>query len=124
MSVDSSTTAASRSETARNKPSVAQRIMRIPATLDRLLYKTMQWLLIFPIKVYQITLSPLIGRQCRHYPTCSHYAIEAIERHGPVYGFWLAFWRIMRCNPFFRGGVDPVPPVPRAATEKESGKQT
>lgn len=92
-------------------PHSRSRIALVINQLDQLLYAALKRLLIFPIKVYQITLSPLIGGQCRHWPTCSHYAIQAIERHGPFYGLWLAVWRIVRCNPFFRGGVDPVPPV-------------
>ncbi len=87
------------------------RIALIIDELDKLLYAALKQLLIFPIKVYQVTLSPLIGGQCRHWPTCSRYAIEAIERHGPFYGLWLALWRIARCNPFFHGGMDPVPPA-------------
>lgn len=50
------------------------------------------------------------GGACRFTPTCSQYAIEAIEVHGAIKGSWLAFKRIMRCNPFFKGGFDPVPP--------------
>lgn len=60
------------------------------------------------IRIYQMTLSPLIGRQCRFVPTCSNYAIEAIERHGLFRGGAMAAWRILRCNPFCRGGFDPV----------------
>ena len=78
--------------------------------LDALLNHALKRVLILPIRIYQVTLSPLIGRQCRHYPTCSNYAIEAIERHGPFYGLWLAVWRIVRCNPLAKGGLDPVPP--------------
>lgn len=66
-------------------------------------------LLIRLIRVYQLTLSALIGRQCRFYPSCSNYAMEAIERHGIVSGSWLAIRRIGRCHPFHPGGVDHVP---------------
>ncbi len=67
--------------------------------------------LIFLIKTYQMTLSPRISHgSCRYYPTCSSYAIEAIEIHGIIKGSALAFWRILRCNPFCKGGYDPVPP--------------
>lgn len=58
-----------------------------------------------------MTLSPRISHgSCRYYPTCSSYAIEAIEVHGIIKGSALAFWRILRCNPFCKGGYDPVPP--------------
>ena len=61
------------------------------------------------IRIYQLTLSPYIGGQCRFYPTCSHYAAEAIRSHGPLTGSWLAMRRLSKCHPFNQGGVDPVP---------------
>lgn len=61
------------------------------------------------IRVYQLTLSPYLGRQCRFYPTCSHYAREAIEHHGLVRGSMLTIRRLGRCHPFHAGGVDLVP---------------
>lgn len=64
------------------------------------------------IRLYQLTLSPLLGRQCRFYPSCSHYAREALEEHGFTHGGWLAIRRLARCHPFNPGGVDPVPPRP------------
>ena len=63
----------------------------------------------FMHKLYKITLSPFIGQQCRFEPSCSDYALEAVERRGLVIGFWLALMRICRCNPLCRGGHDPVP---------------
>ncbi|GAB0147888.1 membrane protein insertion efficiency factor YidD [Marichromatium gracile] len=68
------------------------------------------------IRVYQYVLSPLLGPRCRFYPTCSHYAIEAIECHGPVYGSYLAVRRVLRCHPWHPGGVDPVPPARQTST--------
>ena len=65
--------------------------------------------LILMIRGYQLWVSPLLPAACRYYPTCSAYAIEAIERHGPVSGSWLAIRRIARCHPFRAGGYDPVP---------------
>lgn len=59
------------------------------------------------IRVYQITLSPFIGQQCRFHPTCSHYTIGAIEKHGAIIGCLKGAWRICRCNPFNPGGHDP-----------------
>jgi putative membrane protein insertion efficiency factor len=67
-------------------------------------------LFILLIRAYQYVLSPMFGQRCKYYPTCSNYAIEALRVHGVVRGAGLAAWRIVRCNPFSNGGVDPVPP--------------
>lgn len=64
-----------------------------------------------PVILYRKWLSPLKPPTCRFYPTCSKYALDAIETHGALYGGWLAVRRICRCHPFHPGGVDPVPPV-------------
>ena len=64
---------------------------------------------IIPIKIYQILISPLLGPHCRFTPTCSQYAVEAIEKHGPIKGIWLAIKRIARCHPWGGCGHDPVP---------------
>lgn len=61
------------------------------------------------IRFYQKHISPGLPRCCKYLPTCSQYAIEAIEVHGVLIGCLLAAWRILRCNPFSRGGYDPVP---------------
>ena len=66
--------------------------------------------LIALIRGYQKFISPHLGDNCRFYPTCSAYAIEALRVHGVCKGVLLAGWRILRCNPFGKGGVDPVPP--------------
>ena len=71
--------------------------------------KILNYFLIVPIKLYQILLSPLIGPSCRFNPTCSNYAIEAINKHGPIKGFWLAIKRISKCHPWGGSGHDPVP---------------
>ena len=63
------------------------------------------------IRVYQLTISPLIGPTCKYYPSCSHYGFEAVRRHGAVRGTVLAGWRVLRCNPWSNGGVDEVPAV-------------
>jgi hypothetical protein len=68
-----------------------------------------QHLLVGLIRVYQVALSPYFGSQCRFTPTCSHYAREAITRHGVLKGGWLAIRRIGRCHPYHPGGEDPVP---------------
>ena len=69
----------------------------------------MMWLLLIPIKIYQKCISPLTPPMCRFTPTCSNYAIEAIKKHGPIKGMWLAIKRIARCNPWGGSGYDPVP---------------
>ena len=66
-------------------------------------------ILIGLVRVYQKYLSPLKGHStCIYFPTCSQYAVEAIEKHGALKGGLLAVWRILRCNPFSKGGYDPV----------------
>lgn len=65
--------------------------------------------LIFFIRIYQYTLSPYIGRSCRYVPSCSVYSIEAIQKHGPIKGGWLAAKRVSSCHPWGGSGYDPVP---------------
>jgi hypothetical protein len=65
-------------------------------------------LLTAPIRLYQRVISPLVPRRCRYEPTCSAYAAEAVRSYGPIRGFVLAVWRVLRCNPFSGGGIDPV----------------
>lgn len=69
----------------------------------------MKKLLIKSIRFYQKNISANTQPKCKYYPTCSHYAIEALEIHGVLKGTALATWRFLRCNPFSKGGVDPVP---------------
>lgn len=61
------------------------------------------------IKGYQLLISPLLGPTCKYYPSCSHYGLEAVRRHGAVKGTVMAGWRVLRCNPWSNGGVDEVP---------------
>ncbi|MEM1184704.1 MAG: membrane protein insertion efficiency factor YidD [Planctomycetota bacterium] len=61
------------------------------------------------IRLYQLTLRPVMGRQCRFSPTCSDYGLEAYRLHGPIRGTRLTVWRILRCQPFCKCGYDPVP---------------
>ncbi len=68
------------------------------------------WWMIGAIRVYQRTLSPLLGRSCRYHPTCSHYTVEALDTHGLLRGGWLGLRRLGRCHPWREGGFDPVPP--------------
>ncbi len=69
----------------------------------------MQRALILVIRGYQYLISPFLGNHCRFYPSCSSYALEAIEHHGAVRGSGLALRRIARCHPWHHGGIDPVP---------------
>ena len=65
--------------------------------------------LIWLLRIYKYAISPMLGRSCRFHPSCSEYAIEALERHGPVKGLILAVRRVGRCHPWHPGGYDPVP---------------
>jgi uncharacterized protein len=75
---------------------IVRSIVRLPA-----------WMIIALVRVYQLTLSPIVGRHCRFRPTCSNYMIEAVEKYGAVRGSLKGIWRIIRCNPLCRGGYDP-----------------
>ncbi len=69
----------------------------------------MKQLLLLIVRFYRSCISPLLPPSCRYYPTCSAYAMEAIERYGAQRGGWMALRRILRCHPFHKGGYDPVP---------------
>lgn len=69
----------------------------------------MKWLELALIRAYQLLISPILPPSCRFYPSCSSYGLEAIHAHGSLKGTGLATWRLLRCNPFSDGGVDPVP---------------
>ena len=69
----------------------------------------MKALLLFTLRAYQYAIRPLMGANCRFFPSCSDYAREAVERHGAVKGAWLAARRVARCHPYHPGGYDPVP---------------
>jgi putative membrane protein insertion efficiency factor len=71
----------------------------------------MKAVLLAMIRAYRFLVSPWVGNQCRYWPTCSEYAAEAIGRHGAMRGGWLAARRVLRCNPWHAGGLDPVPEV-------------
>ena len=73
------------------------------------------------LRAYKLTLSPLIGRQCRYQPSCSDYAAQALINHGPWRGAWFAGRRLCRCHPWGGSGYDPPPP-PRAASSKASAR--
>ncbi|ACK55069.1 MULTISPECIES: membrane protein insertion efficiency factor YidD [Thauera] len=69
----------------------------------------MKTVLIALLRFYRYAISPMLGRNCRFHPTCSEYAIEAVQRHGALRGGWMAAKRVGRCHPFNPGGYDPVP---------------
>ena len=75
----------------------------------RYISKALVWLLLLPIRFYPVAISPYTPPSCRFTPTCSEYARQALLKHGPVKGLWLATWRILRCNPWGGSGYDPVP---------------
>lgn len=74
----------------------------------------MKHLLILFLRGYRAVISPLYGNVCRYYPTCSAYALRAVETHGALKGSWLAARRLLRCHPWADGGYDPVPGTPEA----------
>ncbi len=84
--------------------------------------KTLKILLLWLIQAYQLLVSPWLGPCCRFYPTCSAYALTAIERFGIVYGSWLALRRVVRCHPFHPGGYDPVPEASHTCQHASHGK--
>jgi hypothetical protein len=65
-------------------------------------------LFVLPIRAYQRIISPAFGPRCKYYPSCSEYAVQSIQSYGILKGLVLAVWRILRCNPWSHGGVDPV----------------
>ncbi len=69
----------------------------------------MRFLLIAIIKFYKYFISPLLGSNCRFYPSCSSYSVEALQRHGAIIGSYLTLKRLLKCHPFHQGGIDPVP---------------
>lgn len=78
-------------------------------TLLQYIRKVLVWLLLLPIRFYQVCISPLTPPSCRYTPTCSEYARQAIIKHGPLKGLYLAVKRILRCHPWGGSGYDPVP---------------
>ena len=74
----------------------------------------MHKILIVLIRVYQLTFSQILPHSCRFYPSCSEYSIEAIQQYGLINGILFGIKRILRCNPFFAGGYDPIPPKPQS----------
>ena len=75
----------------------------------RFLNKLLMWLMVGLIRLYQGAISPYLPNSCRYTPTCSHYGVEAIRKHGPFKGGWLTLKRVLSCNPWGGSGYDPVP---------------
>nr|WP_237400219.1 membrane protein insertion efficiency factor YidD [Rhodovulum sulfidophilum] len=78
------------------------------------------WLLKLPVRVYRLLWSPWVGHACRFQPTCSAYAIEALEGHGPLRGTWLTLSRLIRRHPWGGAGYDPVPPPPAPTYQRKT----
>ena len=76
---------------------------------DNTIGRLFVWVLVGLIRIYQLSISKLIGPVCRYYPSCSHYGLQAVQVHGAGKGSLLAAWRILRCNPWSQGGIDEVP---------------
>jgi len=85
---------------------------RQPVLKVSMLTKLIQNILITFVRLYQLVISPILPPTCRYHPTCSSYAIEALQVHGPVSGAWLAIKRLLRCQPWGGHGFDPVPDKP------------
>jgi len=84
--------------------------MKVPSFLwERTVKRPLQWFFVLLIRLYQLFVSPFLGANCRYTPTCSQYGKEAILKHGPFRGGWLAVKRILRCHPWGGHGHDPVP---------------
>jgi putative membrane protein insertion efficiency factor len=81
----------------------------------------MSRLLVWFLRAYQLVLSPMLGQNCRFYPSCSNYAIEALKVHGAARGSLLAARRVCRCHPWNEGGVDPVPPAAKNSSSTACG---
>ena len=93
--------------------------MSAPAQVARLLADLPRLVLVGLLRVYQTVISPMTGPSCRYYPSCSSYALVAVQRHGALRGTWLAVRRLARCHPWTPGGVDDVPPKAAPSTEAQ-----
>ncbi|MDP9826375.1 putative membrane protein insertion efficiency factor [Kineosporia succinea] len=88
-----------------------RRAVELMTTAARMLVSVPKLLIIGFLTLYRLLVSPLYGQTCRFYPSCSQYALTAVQQHGALRGSWLAGRRLLRCNPWNPGGVDHVPPV-------------
>lgn len=88
-------------------------------SIKRGIVKLISWIILIPVYFYKFAISPFTPASCRHVPTCSTYAVEAVKVHGPFKGFWLASKRIAHCHPWGTSGYDPVPPKADKQIKKE-----
>lgn len=86
--------------------------------VGKAILKALGWVLLGLVYIYKYAISPLTPASCRHVPTCSEYAVQAIKIHGPFKGFWLAVRRISKCHPWGTHGYDPVPPKDKIKIKK------
>ena len=92
------------------------RVVALARTTLRAPGRFLQFVVLLLIRGYRTFVSPMRAPTCRYYPSCSSYAVTAVQRHGAVRGTWLAVRRVLRCTPWSAGGVDDVPPVRSTAT--------
>jgi len=85
--------------------------------IAKAILKVLGWILLVPVYIYKYAISPLTFASCRHVPSCSEYAVQAIKMHGPFKGIWLAIRRISKCHPWGTHGYDPLPPKNRPASD-------
>jgi putative membrane protein insertion efficiency factor len=90
-------------------PLLALAVFLLVEALLPVQFQPSAWIARGAIRVYQLTLSPLLGTQCKFQPTCSHYGLGCVRKYGTLRGGLLTTWRILRCSPFTHGGEDPVP---------------
>jgi len=86
--------------------------------IGKVIMKILGWILLLPVYFYKYAISPLTPASCRHVPSCSEYAVQAIKTHGPIKGIWLATKRISKCHPWGTEGYDPVPPKRKIKVKK------
>ncbi|MFW6245829.1 MAG: membrane protein insertion efficiency factor YidD [Tangfeifania sp.] len=86
--------------------------------VGKIVLKIIGWILLLPVYFYKYAISPLTPASCRHVPSCSEYAVQAIKIHGPLRGVWLATKRISKCHPWGTEGYDPVPPKGKIKVKK------
>lgn len=94
-----------------HRPAVDHLHIQLPLSVHKLANRTngaIGWLLLLPVHAYRKVISPMLGPRCRYYPSCSHYAVDAVKTYGPIRGSVLASWRVVRCNPLSDGGFDYV----------------
>jgi putative membrane protein insertion efficiency factor len=100
------------------------RVLCVRRTVLRCVAGLPRQVVVLLLRLYRAVISPLYGPTCRFYPSCSEYALIAVDRHGVVRGGWLAARRLLRCHPWNPGGVDPVPPVEGSRAPRECAHES